>query len=431
MSNTLENSSIGSSEDRASIMTGAIIAEQHPLRTTSYDALVLDARLKQSLAAVRSLGSRGLRVAAMCTIAGVPAFSSRWCRAAFLCSANEGDEACYDYLARLLDQIDARVLITSSDATIALIRRHRQALEQRVRLALASETVLDIVTSKERTWEMAQQLGIRVPRSIGLESVDDLRAVLGEIGLPAMIKPVESWLWNEQTGAGVAVTAQLATSFEEARRIVETFARLECKSLVQEFIEGERQSISYIYAQGQIYARCAQWHTHIVGGQSARRQTISPPPDIDEPAERLVRAIGLEGCSEAEFRRGRDGRPYLMEINPRLWASTELAVRAGVDFPYLLYQWACGEQITPVKSYRVGTRLRFLKGEYTAALVAVKQRGRPGATPPLRALLDLCLGFFTPTGYDYLDWRDPLPALSATLGFVRSVLRRIMQRIIR
>ena len=46
------------------------------------DALVLDGRLRQSLATVRSLGSRGLRVAVLETSdsSGVPAFSSRWCQ---------------------------------------------------------------------------------------------------------------------------------------------------------------------------------------------------------------------------------------------------------------------------------------------------------------------------------------------------------------
>lgn len=31
----------------------------------------------------------------------------------------------------------------------------------------------------------------------------------------------------------------------------------------------------------------------------------------------------------------RDGRPKLMEINPRFWGSLELAVRSGVNFPSL------------------------------------------------------------------------------------------------
>jgi hypothetical protein len=44
---------------------------------TVYDALVLDAVLRQSLVTVRSLGCRGLRVAALDTSKSVSTFSSR------------------------------------------------------------------------------------------------------------------------------------------------------------------------------------------------------------------------------------------------------------------------------------------------------------------------------------------------------------------
>jgi hypothetical protein len=57
---------------------------QPATRQVTYDALVLDARLGQSLATVRSLGSRGLRVAALGSSAELPAFSSRWCQRAFV-----------------------------------------------------------------------------------------------------------------------------------------------------------------------------------------------------------------------------------------------------------------------------------------------------------------------------------------------------------
>src|SRR2546425_12955609 len=84
----------------------------------AYDALVLDGRLRQSLTTVRSLGSRGLRVAVLETFdsGGVPAFSSRWCQQRFVCPASQGTEAYLTYLEQLLDRTDAGVLITSSDA---------------------------------------------------------------------------------------------------------------------------------------------------------------------------------------------------------------------------------------------------------------------------------------------------------------------------
>src|SRR4051812_388409 len=85
-----------------------------------YDALVLDARFRQSLVTVRSLGSRGLRVAALETSGGVPAFSSRWCQQKFICGADEDTEGYLTYLEQVLNDTGARVLLTSSDATVAL-----------------------------------------------------------------------------------------------------------------------------------------------------------------------------------------------------------------------------------------------------------------------------------------------------------------------
>jgi len=176
------------------------------------------------------------------------------------------------------------------------------------------------------------------------------------------------------------------------------------------------------YANGEIYALFAQRVERTdppLGGTSVLRQSIAIPPDIGEQAARLVREIELEGYAEVEFRRDSMGTPYLMEINPRLSASVEIAVRAGVDFPYLLYQWASGEQIDVVKSYRVGACMRYLWGDIAATAAALQQRGRPGVAPPARVIFDFCTSFFVPMRYDYLDWRDPLPIWTAIVARAR------------
>lgn len=399
---------------------------QPATRQATFDALVLDARLRQSLATVRSLGSRGLRVAAVGSSSQLPSFSSRWCQQAFICPADEGTEPYIPYLEQLLDHIGARVLITSSDATLALVRRYRDRLEQRIRIALAKEPALGIAISKERTLEVAKQLGISVPKGVNVKTVSEVPDTLREIDLPAVVKPAESWAWNKLHGMRLA--SKLVTTPDEARHVVEELESFGVTMLFQQLISGRRESISIFYAYGQIYACYAQRHLRIVGGESALRESIAVPPDIGGQAERLVREIELEGCAEVEFRRDDAGNPYLMEINPRLWASTELAVRSGVDFPYLLYQWASGEKIDMVKSHPVGGRLRYLKGDIlnvATSLSTSRQQGIPEreVTPPARAILDFCLSFFIPMGYDCLDWKDPLPALTAIVGFVRDVLR--------
>jgi hypothetical protein len=54
------------------------------------------------------------------------------------------------------------------------------------------------------------------------------------------------------------------------------------------------------------------------------------------------------------------GRYTLMEINPKFWGSLDLAIAAGVDFPWLAVQLARGEPIPAVFEYPVGVRFQWV-----------------------------------------------------------------------
>jgi predicted ATP-grasp superfamily ATP-dependent carboligase len=401
-------------------------------RRTAYDALVLEARLRQSLVTIRSLGSRGMNVAALETFGGVPAFSSRWCQQVFIFPHDENAEAYLTSLEQLIEQTRIGVLIISTDADVALIRLHREHLEKRVRIALAKEPALGIALSKEQTLAVARSLGIATPRSVTVKSAGEVESALGEVGLPAVIKPIQSWAWREQRSVGLA--SKLVTTSEEARSAIEELSNLGVAALFQQFLPGRREAVSFIYANNQIYARFAQWAKRTdppLGGTSVLRQSIPIPPDIGDKAERLVREIELEGYSEVEFRRGSDGTPYLMEINPRLSASVEIAVHAGVDFPYLLYQWASGGKIDVVQGYQIGKWMRHLGGDVMTTIAAIRERDRPGVASPKKVILDFCATFFVPMRYDYLDLRDPLPAWIAAFGFTRFLLQGMTRKLLR
>ncbi len=391
-----------------------------------FDALVLNASLRQSLVAVRSLGRRNLRVAVAGMHVKTPALSSRWCRQGFVFPP---EEAQGPYLANLeawLEHAGARVLIASNDATIALLRAHRTQLEPRVRVALAAEDALANAVNKERTLATARCLGIPAPREVIVTELGDVPLALNEIGLPAVVKPSESWLWNGREG--VRLGAKLAVTADEACHAVARVTGLGGAALVQQFLPGRREAVSFLYAGGEVYARFAQWAQRTdppLGGESVLRQSIAVPPDIGPQAEALVREMDLEGYSEVEFRRDAAGVPYLMEINPRLSASVEVAVRAGVDFPYLLYQWASGGPIERVTGYRIGGWIRHLGGDIGTTIASLRQRGRPGVTPPMRALLDFGIAFLKPMAYDYLTWNDPVPAIRAAADFTREAMSRV------
>jgi len=340
--------------------------------------------------------------------------------------AEVATDAYRDILEQWLERTGAGVLFAGNDATIALLRRHRARLAARVRLALAAEPALAIAINKEQTLAIARRLGLRVPRQVLVRDVGDTAAALAEIGLPAVIKPCESWLWNGREGTRLG--ARLVVTLAEAYQAIEAVTRFGEAAQVQQLLTGRREAVSLLYANGDVYARFAQWAKRtypLLGGYSVLRQSIVLPPDIGPQAESLVREIGLDGYSEVEFRRDTAGVPYLMEINPRLSASVEVAVRAGVDFPYLVYQWASGEPIPRVAGYHTGGWMRHLGGDITSMVASLRQRGRPGVAPPLQTVVDFGLSFFRPMAYDYLNWRDPLPAIKATTHFAQDALRSL------
>jgi hypothetical protein len=53
----------------------------------------------------------------------------------------------------------------------------------------------------------------------------------------------------------------------------------------------------------------------------------------------------------------------------------------------------------------------------------VAQRGRPGVTPPIRAVLEFFGAFFIPSYYDYFSWNDLRPSFAATREVSRGMLQ--------
>jgi predicted ATP-grasp superfamily ATP-dependent carboligase/peptidoglycan/xylan/chitin deacetylase (PgdA/CDA1 family) len=349
-------------------------------------------------------------------------FSSRWCKQSFICPAEEDSSEYLTFLLRVLEITHAKVLIASSDGTIELIRRHREKLEKHVKIALAKEPALGIAIDKNETLAIAASLDIPVPRGILVSSVSEIEMALREIHLPIVIKPVQSWTAN---GSGhVRLASRMVTTRAEARHAVEDLTRLGGKTLFQQFVIGKNEAIGLFCVNGEILARFAYRIKRMdppLGGTDVMGQSIPFPEDIGEMAENLVKKIGYEGYCLVEFRRDKHGTPYLMEINSRLNAGISHAVKAGIDFPYMLYQWALGEYIKPVRSYRTGIWLRYLSGDIATTAASIRQRGRPGVPSPTEAILGFVTSFFVPTYYDSLDWSDPYPVYKSITGWIRNL----------
>ena len=116
-----------------------------------------------------------------------------------------------------------------------------------------------------------------------------------------------------------------------------------------------------------------------------------------------------------------------MEINPRLSAAIEVAVRAGVDFPLLIHRWATRADLPAPAAYRTGVRMRWLAGDllWLADTVRTQSRttthGKPDYVGRGKAIATFALDTVRGTGYDYVARDDLRPVLPAVRGFARFV----------
>lgn len=377
------------------------------------DALVLDLDTRGGLAIARSLGRSGLRVAIGARDARSSGMTTRYAVARVALPAPEQDFDAYaNAIVDFVHEHPVGAVIPSIDSSVAALHRRRVELGAHGRPAIGSVDAVEVAISKLRTLEVAARVGVPAPASIAAPTQADVEDAVRELGMPAVVKPDESW--RDEAGGGERLAPMLVRNereLAEARRLA--------PALVQEVAPGVRETIKLFRVSGEVTARFAMriersWPP--LGGSSVYRESVTPPRDALEHAEALVDAIHLDGYSEVEFRRARDGRPLLMEINPRLSQSVELAIRSGVDFPRMQLEWTRGGDVPSVERYRTGVRLGWLAGE--ARLVA---RNRS-----VRSLVaDYVL---TRSRVEGVDLLDPRPSLGALAFSARAIRRRGTRR---
>lgn len=351
-------------------------------RSGTAPALVLDAHLKSSLAAIRSLGEKGVAICAGSHRGTAMGLYSRYTAKRLIYpSPLEDRDGFLDSVQRQAAEFGTCAVFAFSDSTLLpLVDNTTLPSQSLLYLFPESRAEFCIAFDKGRTGRLAESLGIEIPKTFWHANVDELEICAREISYPVILKPRRTVYWRGNVG--VQKTASLAFSLEDLKA---KFNRIVSKTgeppLLQKYIAGEEAGVEFLAQKGRLIAACA--HRRIrsaspLGGAGVVNQTV--PLDycgIGQRAERLIASLHWSGPAMIEFKIcKKTGTPYLMEINGRFWGSLPLAVASGVDFPYLCYRLACGENLVETTEYAKGIVSRHFWGD-VANLNAVLFRKDP------------------------------------------------------
>lgn len=397
---------------------------------------VTDAGRGSAIAMIRSLGSKNWDVIAADSDPHSPGFHSRYAREHFLYPAPQ--TAPREFVRALLAAARDKgvdLIIPITDEVILPLSEARAEFEGICRLALPERAVLEVVTNKLKTLELAHRLGVPVPQTHLVHTAQEAVEKGQTFSWPVVLKPQASRLYREQAG----VEAFTVCYAETLDQLAEQMGRFEgrCGVLLQEYCAGTGYGVELLMDHGRPLAAFQHRRLRevpITGGASAFRESVPLDRTLYCYSVRLLEALNWTGLAMVEFKVD-SGGPRLMEINGRVWGSLPLAVLSGMDFParlaelYLNGASSNGDR-EPDAHYTVGVRARNLELDLVwIASVLLGRRRYPFLPMPSRrqgvsALLELANPIYK---FDILSLKDPRPGLAEIPKIFRKFRRKLNQ----
>ena len=376
--------------------------------------IVTNARNRIAYNIVKSLGSKEIPVYTADFVPRSMSFYSRYSLSDFIYPSPYRNQIEFiDSLIYNIRRLGAGVLIPVHEETF-LISKFKSKLNPHIRMVIPDYDKILVAHNKDQWEQVAQSLGILVPRSYSIDAMRSGSITPREIQFPMLIKPKQG---------GGAWGIQQANSSEQLERLLEPdhyLGRPWSRFFLQEKIAGETHCVAMLFRLGEIRAKITyrQLRDYPVSGGQATLRVSLRNESAEEYLRILLKELRWHGVCQADFIVDRNsGKNYLIDLNPRFWGSLTQAVASGVDFPYLIYKIATQGDVEPVASFQTGVFTRWLGGDIMTFIPLLrKSKDRFGF---IKEYLSPCDGKVL---YDDFSLKDPLPFIAWTAD---TVLRSI------
>lgn len=358
---------------------------------------------------VRALGLGGVESVVVAP-PGAPARFSRFTRAALPWTDpwDRPDQLVDTLVAHGAAQCQPPVLFYQEDRSLLMVSRHRARLAGAFRFTVPDATLVEELVDKGRFSALAARLGLPVPPARCFQPAQEPPPSPEDLRYPVILKPhtrrPETW---DPLGRGRK--AIRLDGPEALRALWDPLAAAGLAVMIQRFIPGPESRIEsyhvYVDQAGEIAAEFTgrKIRTHPAQCGDSTALEITAAGDVTALGRDIVRRLNLRGVAKLDFKRGPDGRLYLLEINPRFTLWHHLGAAAGVNIPALVYGDLLGLHRPSRRRARVGTRWCRMWTDWQPARAAgvslahwlrwaLACEARPACT-----------------------WDDPLPLLGAAL----------------
>jgi len=339
-------------------------------------ALVTDGSYLHTVGIVRYLGKEGIDVSVIGTTRLDVAMHSKYCKKAVIGPNPGNEESWLSFLAGLVKDRSFDILIPVGFQTTRIIAKHRRELEPFVKIELAEQESIEIASDKERTYSLAESIGIPYPETFYPRTLNEAEELSLKLTYPVVIKP------PFEAGKQAMAYPRGGKAFLKSYRKILSELSLPPGRLpmVQEYVDSDVVlSFSALYQKGKCKRLFMYREVRSIpakGGSSSYAQSFYDP-EVKAYSTKLLDQLGWRGVAHVEFKRGSDSVLKLVEINPKFWASLDVALRAGVNFPYYLCEVARGKELDYSEDYDRNLRFHYPSRELKHI------RERPSSIPAI------------------------------------------------
>jgi len=235
-------------------------------------------------------------------------------------------------------------LIPVNDFALEVCVHYRKNIEKHVKIVgLPDDESYQFCHDKYQLINICKELGINYPKTLHINSLSQLDAILPLIQYPVILKPVSSKLIFDNR----LYSFNVKKIYNEEQLIDEIREKINVIPLmIQEVIDGTGAGLNALCRDGKmIMVYQHQRITEPVGGGASSYRKTAPVNDhgLYDISRRLFKAIKWNTLGMLEYKICH-GVPYIMELNGRYWGSIELGRAAGIDIPAAIIDEALSQK---------------------------------------------------------------------------------------
>jgi len=232
-------------------------------------------------------------------------------------------------------------IIPSLESTQLVIAKIKDELESLgVIVPIPEYEVLSKAVDKVFVLKKAEELGLKIPKTLILYELPNIRHIVDALGLPFILK-----VSNEiNVPPGLGSRFYVFKRIPDQRYFEKVFNKLSRAGpvIAQQYLKGIGVGAEFLFNRFSeliaVMGHKRVIEAHYEGGYSVSAYTYIHPRAIGWGL-RLLKSLGWKGVAMVEFRETNDGELFFMELNPRFWGTTPLALHSGVDFAKLLVEY--------------------------------------------------------------------------------------------